>query len=266
MILRQTHPLCDIEWVVVDDTKINLGNWFRDHMELQSQLDRICYVHLPQKESIGRKRNLSKTLAHGEYIIHMDDDDYYAPNYVETVVRMFKSNNRPHVVGATMVSLMYPDSLFLHQTVPIHANHTCGGIMSYTRSFGTKHHFHNYATNGEEPAFLDKSPVSQIMRSHNIYMVFVHDRNTVPKGKVTRRKTGVRWLDVVQHPDALQFYLSLHAANIPWSEELGVPDSHRLNTREAHGYLFYAQTMLRCLRRLLDKNSVPPLSLPVTDM
>lgn len=90
-----------------------------------------------------------------------------------------------------------------------------------TRKYANQHHFRNHAKKAEEPFFIDNHPVAQIMHAHNVYMAFVHLRNTVPKHKVSRRKVDLRWLDVVQHRDVLMFYLSLHAGDIiPWDEEL----------------------------------------------
>ena len=270
MIQRQTVPLTDIEWIVVDDSASSLHEWFADH-PLQTSLQRVCYVHLPHKEPIGCKRNLTKTLAHGDYLIHMDDDDYYAPNYIDTVLQRFQATDKPDIVGATTICLMYPDSLFLQQSGPFHPKHTCGGAMSYTRKYANQHHFRNHAKKAEEPFFIDNHPVAQILNAHNVYMAFVHLRNTVPKHKVSRRKVDLRWLDVVQHPDVLMFYLSLHAADIPWDEELpnntikhtghhanDDPDTVLRHTvvpgsRVAYGYSFYALTVLDGLKRMVGE-------------
>ena len=36
--------------------------------------------------SLGAKRNLLVQQARGEMIVHFDDDDYYAPRYLETLI------------------------------------------------------------------------------------------------------------------------------------------------------------------------------------
>jgi hypothetical protein len=43
---------------------------------------RVCYEHLPVRQSIGAKRNTLVARARGEAVVHFDDDDYYAPNYL----------------------------------------------------------------------------------------------------------------------------------------------------------------------------------------
>jgi glycosyltransferase involved in cell wall biosynthesis len=43
----------------------------------------VIYLYSSQKLTIGEKRNQLIQLAKGDVIVHFDDDDYYAPNYVE---------------------------------------------------------------------------------------------------------------------------------------------------------------------------------------
>lgn len=260
MIARQTCDLSRVEWVVVDDSASTQQHVFAKWGgKLLQRLMRVHYVHLPHKVPIGCKRNLTTTLARGDYMMHMDDDDYYAPNYVDTVLQMFADAKdtpvmdtlRPQIVGATTICLMYPQSLWLEQSGPFHSRHTCGGAMSYTRKYARTHTFPNDASKCEEPAFLEGNPVAQIRGAHNIYMVFVHAKNTVPKDKVKRGKAKMRWLDVVQHADVLLFYLALHAEGIPWGDELPTSDELVAGTREAYGYAFYALTVLQALRRIV---------------
>lgn len=258
MIARQTCDLSRVEWVVVDDSAQTQQHTFSTwRTTFLRALERVHYVHLPYKVPVGCKRNLTTTLARGEYMVHMDDDDYYAPNYIDTVLKMFTPDKRgvapPNIVGATTICLMYPHSLWLEQSGPFHARHTCGGAMSYTREYARTHQFPNDASKCEEPAFLDGNPVAQILGAHNIYMVFVHAKNTVPKDTVSRGKARMRWLDVVQHADVLLFYLALHAENIPWADELPTSDELVAGTREAYGYAFYALTVLQALRRIVAR-------------
>lgn len=48
---------------------------------------RVKYVHQP-RASIGSKRNTLCDMASGEIIAHFDDDDFYAPSYLEKMVKM----------------------------------------------------------------------------------------------------------------------------------------------------------------------------------
>lgn len=247
MIGTQTNiDLKAVEWVVVDDSQCNHAHWFRTHA-LQCALGKVTYVHLPHKQTIGCKRNLVKTLACGKYMIHMDDDDYYAPNYVSTVMSMFHSKRKPRLIGATSIFLMFPDSLYLSQSGPFRQNHSCGGALSYTREYAHKHHFDNQVKIQEEPSFIQNNDMMQIQNAFNINMVFVHDKNTVSKDHLKRKQIQLRWIDVIQHPTILHFYMSMHAKKLPFEAEIPLFKTARSN----YGYVFYAMTVIKSLQELV---------------
>ncbi len=50
--------------------------------------DRVTYRHLTQPLALGEKRNRLVAQAQGELIAHFDDDDLYAPTYLETMARL----------------------------------------------------------------------------------------------------------------------------------------------------------------------------------
>lgn len=246
MIAAQTTSLHQLEWVVVDDSKLSAYDWFA-HCPLQDKLHRLTYVHLPHKVPIGCKRNLVKTLATGSYNVHMDDDDYYAPNYIETVMGMFQSTNKPSLVGATSIYLMFPDSLYLYRSGPFRKNHSCAGALSYTSDYARANHFDNTAVKAEEPSFLQNHPMMQITNMCNINLVFVHANNTVSKDRLKRQPTQLRWIDVIQNADILYFYLSMHIAQMPLQKELMLVKT----TRAHYGLLFYAHTVLLTLQEMM---------------
>jgi glycosyltransferase involved in cell wall biosynthesis len=47
---------------------------------------RVRYLHLAERTPLGVKRNMAVEQASGAVIVHFDDDDYYAPAYVETMI------------------------------------------------------------------------------------------------------------------------------------------------------------------------------------
>lgn len=87
--IHQTHP--DKELLVIDDSP--------EESPFFSQLNdpRVIYRHLSTRSTIGHKRNLMADLANGEIIVHFDDDDYYAPTYLEKTLQLIQ--------GADLVKL-----------------------------------------------------------------------------------------------------------------------------------------------------------------
>jgi glycosyltransferase involved in cell wall biosynthesis len=49
--------------------------------------ERIRYIHDCSPMTVGDKRNLLVARSRGQYIVHFDDDDYYAPGYVAYMLK-----------------------------------------------------------------------------------------------------------------------------------------------------------------------------------
>jgi glycosyltransferase involved in cell wall biosynthesis len=68
---RQDYP--NKELIIVDDGDDPVADLVASH-------PLVRYIALPQKKSIGEKRNIACELARGTIIAHWDDDDWYAPH------------------------------------------------------------------------------------------------------------------------------------------------------------------------------------------
>lgn len=73
------------ELVVLDDSS-EPSPFFS---ELQDS--RVKYQHLPERMTLGLKRNRLIEKSEGEVIAHFDDDDYYAPEYLRTMAAHLKA-------------------------------------------------------------------------------------------------------------------------------------------------------------------------------
>jgi len=81
----------DFEWLILDDSP-EPSPYF-----LGLSDPRIRYTHRPARMSIGAKRNWLAEQAQAPVIAHFDDDDYYAPGYLKTMLAHMARN------GADMV-------------------------------------------------------------------------------------------------------------------------------------------------------------------
>ena len=83
----------NIEWLILDDSK--------QAAECRGDLtgENIFYRHTDRKIPVGEKRNILIEQARGEIIIQFDDDDYYAPNYVSSMVSALTG------LGADLINL-----------------------------------------------------------------------------------------------------------------------------------------------------------------
>jgi len=76
--LRQDYP--NLELIVVDDGAESVADCMPEH-------PRIHYFRLDQKLTVGAKRNFACGQAHGKFIAHWDDDDWYADSRVGEQVK-----------------------------------------------------------------------------------------------------------------------------------------------------------------------------------
>lgn len=92
-ILMQTYK--DIEIIVVDDNDSNTEErkMLEKKMEKYSNNKKIIYIQHKNNKNGAAARNTGIKIAHGEYITFLDDDDYFLPNRIETMVNTLNANN-----------------------------------------------------------------------------------------------------------------------------------------------------------------------------
>ena len=90
----QTHP--DIELIVVDTGSVP-SPFFTDKGSPGKEDKRVTYLWQEKHQTIGEKRNLAIQHASGDIICHFDDDDLYAPQYIETMVKAMEKDNADFV-------------------------------------------------------------------------------------------------------------------------------------------------------------------------
>ena len=134
--LSQDWP--DKQLVVIDDGSDTVG-------KLVKQLvPDAVYIYLPQKQTIGTKRNLACEAAGGEVICHFDDDDWSAAGRVsDQVMRLVKSGRQ--MTGYH--SITYWNGTTAYRYVSPVPQYALGTTMCYQKSFWHKHGFpaKNYA-------------------------------------------------------------------------------------------------------------------------
>lgn len=77
-VQSQTWP--DVEWLVFDDSP-------QPSAYLNPRAARnLIYIYSQDSFAVGEKRNILIEQSKGDIIVHFDDDDFYAPHYVETLM------------------------------------------------------------------------------------------------------------------------------------------------------------------------------------
>jgi|LauGreDrversion4_2_1035121.scaffolds.fasta_scaffold08053_3 glycosyltransferase involved in cell wall biosynthesis len=180
----QTFPKQKMEWLILDDGKDSVEDLFRP---LTLELPNIRYLRSHDKLRIGAKRNLLNREARGEILIAMDDDDYYPPERIATVVHAFTRHPDIDLAGASEMWLYYRDTQQVMAVGPYHPHHATNGTMAWRKRYALEHQYNEYVTHGEETSFLEdyRHPMIQLDPRKTI-LVICHSDNTVDKFKMRR--------------------------------------------------------------------------------
>jgi len=130
---------------------------------------------------LGMKRNICIQYSTSNYIIHMDDDDYYPPKSLITRVKSLLENNT-NCTGCTeigcfhinnMISLIYnPDKSFSP------AKKVSVATLAYTREFWEQHKFNNQDIKNEGEYFLKKRNCFEL-NWKEIIIALYHSKNDI---------------------------------------------------------------------------------------
>ena len=97
------YPKDKIEMIILDDST----DYITNDVDIFYDDSRIRYIKYNEKLTIGQKRNMLCHLANNEYIVHMDDDDWYPKESVASRIRLLlefqKNMNQLCCVGCSKV-------------------------------------------------------------------------------------------------------------------------------------------------------------------
>jgi glycosyltransferase involved in cell wall biosynthesis len=179
---RQDYPRKEL--IVVDDG----SDPVRDLVPADD--DRIRYLRLERRTTLGAKRNLACEQARGALIAHWDDDDWHAAHRLSYQVEALVA------AGADVCGT---DTLLFYDTRSGRAwrylygkssrRWLAGGTLCYTRAFWSRQRFANINV-GEDSRFVwsDKGAKLLALPDSTFYVALIHAHNTSPK-----QTSGSHW-------------------------------------------------------------------------
>jgi glycosyltransferase involved in cell wall biosynthesis len=208
--LRQDYP--DIELLVVDDGTQPVA-------DCVPESERIRYLHLDQKMTIGAKRNFACEQSRGEFIVHWDDDDWY-PSWRVSAQITALVDRAADLCGSSHVS--YYDAVaeqaWEYRYAAPGAAWVAGNTLAYRKSFWQRNKFQNIQI-GEDSRFVWTSANKTIcdLRDPALCVGMVHSGNT------SRKETGgVYWHTIPSEPlrlmlgDDVNFYQTPGTRRTTW--------------------------------------------------
>ncbi|MDQ1639051.1 MAG: hypothetical protein QOF62_2390 [Pyrinomonadaceae bacterium] len=208
--LRQDYS--NLELLVIDDGA-------ESSRDCVPESERIRYLRLDQKLTLGAKRNFACEQSRGEFIVHWDDDDWYPSHRVRTQITALMKGGLD-LCGSSEVSFYDPASgqAWDYCYAAPGAAWVAGSTLAYRKSVWQGNRFQNIQV-GEDSRFVWNTANKNIcdLRDSTLCIAMVHSRNT------SRKDTGgVYW-----HPkanenlrsllgDDVHFYRATEPAHTSW--------------------------------------------------
>ena len=171
----QDYPKNKIEWIIIDDGTDKIE-------DLVKNIPQVKYFSLNEKIPLGKKRNLMHEKCTGEYIIYMDDDDFYPPQRISHAVTMLETHPSALCAGSSEIYIYFKHIEKLYQFGPYGERHATAGTFAFRRKLLNNTRYQDTASLAEEKAFLNNYTIPFIQLDPlKVILVFSHSHNTFDK-------------------------------------------------------------------------------------
>jgi len=186
-ILKQDYPLSCIEWIIVDDGIDKIKDLIDD-------LSFVVYLPYNEVLSLGKKRNIMNEKSKGDFIIYMDDDDYYPPDRISHAVEVLQKNPTYLIAGSSEMHCYFSDLDKLYQFGPYKENHATAATFIFRKELLEQTSFSEDAMLAEEKHFLKDYTIPLIqLNTTKTILVLAHIHNTFDKKKLLKKEnSGVK--------------------------------------------------------------------------
>ena len=187
---NQTYPKDRIEWIIVDDGTDKVND-----LIAKSKIPQIKYFALPEKLSLGAKRNYMHEQTKGSIIVYMDDDDYYPPERVSHAVEKLMANRQAMCAGSSELYIYFKHIQTMYKCGPYGPNHATAGTFAFRTELLKESRYQDHACLAEEKEFLKNYTIPFVqLDPMKTILVFSHIHNTFDKKKLLENP----------HPDYLR--------------------------------------------------------------
>jgi glycosyltransferase involved in cell wall biosynthesis len=187
--LKQDYPHTDL--IIIDDGLKSIS------ASVPSQQN-IKYFYRETPGTVGAKRNAACQEASGEIIMHWDDDDWYAPDWISRQVK-YLLDSKCDMCGVEHVNFYNPITDTLWKGTALNRNKgyrpqwLSGATLAYWKSWWAQHPFID-ANTGEDDAFITKTGAK----------VFAHDYIDGFIATLHPRNTTIKYFEELRHKKVVQ--------------------------------------------------------------
>uniref|UniRef100_UPI0035E3CEDA glycosyltransferase n=2 Tax=Atlantibacter subterraneus TaxID=255519 RepID=UPI0035E3CEDA len=214
MFRYQDYPAHRRELIILDDSDQSHQHIIDRLTDGQPEQCNIRYVHHPARLALGKKRNMLNALASGEYILCMDDDDYYPADKISYTIGMMQ-RHRALISGSDQIPIWYSHINRIFKTHSFGDKHILNGTFCYHRNYLKKHRYADDVNLGEELSFTDDYSVTPLqLPGERTILCISHSHNTFDKDYILGSSAPVETTleQQVSDPMLLAWYQSLHNA------------------------------------------------------
>jgi len=177
---RQDYNHDQMEWLILDDsTGVEQKKTQALFDAFAEKMPNIFYIHSPQKQVMGHKLNHLCSLARGDIIVVMDDDDFYPPTRVSMAVAAFAAEPEKLIAGCSKVYMYFQDENAVYCAGPYDDNHALNCTIAFQSSYLKNHRYDNTEVCAVERVFTrDFSEPMIQLDSKKTILHMVHAENT----------------------------------------------------------------------------------------
>jgi glycosyltransferase involved in cell wall biosynthesis len=197
----------DAELIIIDDGKESSANSLPDHR-------RIKYFHTSPLGTIGTKRNYACAKAEGKIIMHWDDDDWYAYDWINRQMQVLE-NSDADICGLNDIIFFSPltNKYWRYADKNTERPWLSGATMVYWKSFWEKHPFKDLQI-GEDYDYIWNSGAKIFAHDYTEgFCATLHAKNTTlkPFEDARHKKHAIAWMNVpfegkTENPKESRFY------------------------------------------------------------
>ena len=131
---------------------------------------------------LGKKRNIMHDKSKGDFIVYMDDDDFYPPDRVSHAVETLQKNPKALCAGSSEMYIYFKHIHKMYQFGPYGPNHATAGTFAFRKELLQQTRYEEGAALAEEKHFLKNYTIPFVqLDPMKTILVFSHVQNTFDK-------------------------------------------------------------------------------------
>ena len=207
-IEKQTYPASRMEWIIVDDGTDSIEDLVKD-------IPIVKYFRYEKKMPLGEKRNVMHQKTSGDFIVYIDDDDYYPPERVSHAIETLQKNPSAMCAGSSIMHIYFKHIQQMWQFGPYGPNHATAATFAFRKELLKDSVYDDMACLGEEKSFLRNYTVPFVqLDTYKTILVLSHIHNSFDKKELIEKgenkyakKVDVKVTQFIKDEETLSFFM-----------------------------------------------------------